>query len=280
MSQRNLQITVIAVSVLLFAVLYFGVRTTPLNRSTVDKTRALKAEGSTDTEKLILSAKADLSQEQLAPIVNIEKSLPLQLSDSLRAESYKALSKEWNALNQFAVGGIYAQKVAEISNTEESWSITGTTFGIGQKRMTDEKTRQFCVDQAIAAFNKAIEINPEEIQHKINLALIYVETAQPMQGIGMLRDLVKKEPNNTAVLLALGQLSVRSGQYDKAIERYQQVVKIEPKNLRAYYAMAQIYQSLGKVQDAIEAYNQCLVLSDDEEFKSGIQQNIKKLKSN
>jgi len=78
----------------------------------------------------------------------------------------------------------------------------------------------------------------------------------------------------------LGQLSVRSGQYDKAIERYQKVVDIEPSNLRAYYAMAQVYESLGKVQDAIEAYNQCLELSDDETFKSGIQQNIKKLKSN
>lgn len=280
MSQRNLQITVIAVSVLLFALLYFGGRTVPQNRSNVDKTRALKAESSTDTEKLISSAKADLTKEQLAPITEIEANLPLQLTDSLRAESFKMLSKEWNALNQFAIGGIYAQKVAEMQNTEESWSITGTTFGIGQKRATDETTRQFCIDQAVAAFNKAIEINPEETQHRINLALVYVETNQPMQGIGMLRDLAKKEPNNTSVLLALGQLSVRSGQYDKAIERYQQVIKIEPNNLRAYYAMAQVYQSLGKVQEAIEAYNQCLVLSDDDKFKSDIQQNIKKLKSN
>lgn len=280
MSQRNLQIIVIAVSVLLFAFLYFGGRTVPQNRSDVDKTRALRAESSTDIDELILSAKADFTKEQLAPIVEIEANLPLQLTDSLRAESFKILSKEWNSLNQFAIGGIYAQKVAEIFNTEESWSITGTTFGIGQKRATDEEVRKFCVEQAVAAFNKAIELNPKETQHKINLALVYVETEQPMQGIGMLRDLNQKEPNNTAVLLALGQLSVRSGQYDKAIERYQKVVDIEPSNLRAYYAMAQVYESLGKVQDAIEAYNQCLELSDDETFKSGIQQNIKKLKSN
>lgn len=280
MSQRNLQITVIAVSVLLFAFLYFGVRTTPQNRSDVEKTRALRAESSTDIDKLISSAKADFTKEQLAPIVEIETNLPLQLTDSLRAESFKALSKEWNSLNQFAIGGIYAQKVAEIFNTEESWSITGTTFGIAQKRATDEEVRSFSIEQAAAAFNKAIELNPTETQHKINLALVYVETEQPMRGISMLRDLAQKEPNNTAVLLALGQLSVRSGQYDKAIERYQQVVKIEPNNLRAYYAMAQVYQSLGKVQDAIEAYNQCLAFSDDEKFKSEIQQNIKKLKSN
>lgn len=280
MSQRNLQITVIAISVLLFVGLYFGGRTTPLNRSNVNKTRALKAESSTDTEKLISSAKADLTEEQLAIVTKIETSLPLQLTDSLRAESFKNLSKEWYGFNKFAVAGVYAEKVAEILNTEESWSIAGTTYGIGQKRISDETVRKFCIEQAVTAFNKAIEINPKEIQHKINLALVYVETEQPMKGIGMLRELNQKEPNNTAVLLALGQLSVRSGQYDKAIERYQQVVEIEPKNLRAYYALAQVYQSLGRVQEAIEAYNQCLDISDDENFKSEIQENIKKLKSN
>jgi Flp pilus assembly protein TadD len=107
-----------------------------------------------------------------------------------------------------------------------------------------------------------------------------VETSQPMQGISMLRDLANKNPKNTSVLLALGQLSVRSGQYDKAIERYQEVVTIEANNLRAYYALAQLYQSLGRTEDAVKAYNKCLEISDDDKFKSDIQQNIKKLKSN
>lgn len=280
MSQRSLQIIVVSVSVSLFAVLYFGGRTTPNSRPDIEKTRALRAESSTDSDLIISSAKADFTEEQLVTILEIELSLPLQLTDSLRAESFKNLSKEWNSLGRFDIGGIYAQKVAEIFNTEESWSITGTTFGMGQKRAANEETQTFCAERAVAAFNKAIELNPDEVQHKINLALIYVETSQPMQGISMLRDLASKNPKNTSVLLALGQLSVRSGQYDKAIERYQEIVKIESDNLRAHYALAQIYQSLGKIQDAIEAYNKCLEISDDDKFKSDIQQNIKKLKSN
>jgi tetratricopeptide (TPR) repeat protein len=280
MSQRNLQIAVVSVSVLLFAFLYFGGRTTPKSRSDIEKTRALQAESSTSIDMIISSAKADLTKEQLVNIVEIESGLPLQLTDSLRAESYKGLSREWNSLSRFDIGGIYAQKVAEIFDTEESWSITGTTFGMGQKNAADEKVRTFCVEQAVTAFNKAIELNPNEVQHKINLALVYVETSQPMQGISMLRDLANKNPKNTSVLLALGQLSVRSGQYDKAIERYQEVVTIEANNLRAYYALAQLYQSLGRTEDAVKAYNKCLEISDDDKFKSDIQQNIKKLKSN
>ena len=105
-----------------------------------------------------------------------------------------------------------------------------------------------------------------------------METEQPMQGIMMLRELSQKEPENTAVLMALGQLSIRSGQYDKAIERYQEVVKLEPMNVKAHYALAQMYQSLGKNQEAVASYNKCLALSDDKELKSEIEQIIKKLK--
>jgi tetratricopeptide (TPR) repeat protein len=278
MSQRNLQIIVIALSVALFALLYFGGRTTPSNRSNVEKTRALTAESSTGVEKMIVSAKADLTEENLAPIVAIEAQLPLQLTDSLRAESFKTISREWYLLNKYEVAGIYAMKVAEIENTETAWSIAGTTFGFALQREKDAEKRKFSVEQAVKAFKKAIEINPNETQHQINLGLTYVETEQPMQGIMMLRELSQKEPENTAVLMALGQLSIRSGQYDKAIERYEQVVKLEPNNVKGHYALAQMYQSLGKNREAVASYNKCLALSDDKELKSEIEQIIKKLK--
>lgn len=277
MSQRNLQIIVIALSVALFALLYFGGRTKPSNRPDVEKTRALTAESSTDTEKMILSAKAGLTEENLAPIVALEAKLPLQLTDSLRAESFKEISREWNSLNKFSIGGIYAMKVAEIEQTETAWSIAGTTFGFALQREKDAANRTFCIEQAIKAFQKAMEINPDETQHKINLALTYVETEQPMQGISLLRELSQKEPENAAVLMALAQLSIRSGQYDKAIERYEQIVKLEPNNVKAHYAQAQVYQSLGKIQEAVASYNKCLALSDDKELKAEIEQIIKKL---
>ncbi len=280
MSQRTIQIIVIASSIILFSVLYFGFDNKPSNRSEVDKTRALKAEGTTDTDKIIDAAKAAISKDELILITELEAALPLQLTDSLRAETYKEISREWNKLQQFTVGGIYAKKVAESLKTETAWSIAGTTFGIAMKNEQNSENRQFAVDEATNAFQKALEINPEETQHKINLALTYVETAQPMQGIMMLRQLSEEKPENTAVLMALGQLSIRSGQYDKAVERYQQVIELEPKNLKGYYALGQVYQAIGKKEEAINSYQKCLTLSNDASLRSDIEQVIKKLKSN
>ena len=158
MSQRNIQIIVIACSIILFSVLYFGFDNKPSNRSDVDKTRALKAEGTTNTDKIIEAAKAASTNDELMKIAELEAILPLQLTDSLRAETYKSLSREWNQLQKFTVGGIYAKKVAENLKTENGWSIAGTTFGIAMQKEQDSENRQFCIDEAINAFQKALEI--------------------------------------------------------------------------------------------------------------------------
>jgi tetratricopeptide (TPR) repeat protein len=278
MSQRQIQLIVIALCAGLVVALYFGGRTKPLNRSQVNKTRALKAE-STSSDTYIQQAKAKHTSSELEGIAQLEASLPLQFTDSAKAETYKALSKGWNDLNNLMIGGIYAEKVATILNTEESWAIAGTTFGLALKAAA-ETDKPFCREQAIAAFKKAINLNPDEVNHQINLALIYVESPQPMEGITMLRDLATKNPENTAVLMALGQLSVRSGQYDKALERYQSVVKIDPTNIRGHYALGQVYQMLGNTVAAVKSYEQCLALSKDAAFNADIQQIIKEIKTN
>lgn len=94
----------------------------------------------------------------------------------------------------------------------------------------------------------------------------------------LLRGLLEKEPENTAVLMALGQLSIRSGQYDKAIERYQQVIKLEQKHLQAHLGLAQVFQQTDRISEAREMYQKCIQLSDDERFKSGIQDILNQIK--
>ena len=240
MSQRNLQIIVIAISVTLFSVLYFGVRTKPLKTAKVDKTRALRAEGSTDTEKMIESAKAGLTKEQLAPILAIEKDIPLQLTDSLRTESLKSISKEWNLLNKFAIGGIYAKQIAEIQNTEESWSIAGTTFGIGQQRETDSEIRAFCTEEAIAAFNKAIEINPGYVNAQLNLSTTYVN-----EGNGLI-DAMNALGNSSADVAKYDQLKKQKDDlFREGANIIEEALKMNTDNKGLLSQLKNIYGALG-----------------------------------
>ncbi|MBK7787639.1 MAG: hypothetical protein IPJ54_03460 [Saprospiraceae bacterium] len=88
------------------------------------------------------------------------------------------------------IAGHYAEELALLKNDEQSWSIAGTTYLLGLKSATEDKGA-FCKSKALAAFEKALSLNPSNVDHKINKALCFVEMADennPMQGILMLRE--------------------------------------------------------------------------------------------
>ena len=125
-------------------------------------------------------------------------------------------------------------KVAELENTEQAWSIAGTTMTLGLKNADQEKIKKFCSKNAIKAFENAISMDPENVQHRTNLAICYAEYPSqdnPMQGIMMLLDLNKKHPDNVGVLITLARFGMQTGQFEKVQGRLQKVLSLEPDNL-------------------------------------------------
>jgi tetratricopeptide (TPR) repeat protein len=249
----KLQLTVVLSSVLLLLGLYFGCETKPKQQKLLEKSRALVSE-STDISILLEEAKQTMRPAQIAPVEMQEQLIAQATDDSLRIEANKRLSGLWYELDQPAIAGYYAQQVAELSNSDESWSIAGTTYIICLQKASADKVRSFCAGRAVQAFENAISLAPDNIAHRINLALCYVENPPPgqppMQGINMLRELNVKYPDNVLVLNQLARLAIRTGQYDKAIERLEKALKAEPDNPNANCLMAQALEGTGQTQKA------------------------------
>ena len=55
----------------------------------------------------------------------------------------------------------------------------------------------------------------------------------PMEGIGPIREVVQRDPDNLYAQMILGLGGMKSGQFDKAIERFKIVVDKQPDNLEA-----------------------------------------------
>lgn len=234
-------------SVVLVLVLYFGCETKPPQQSQVEKSRLLNAEA-TDIALLLRDAHGALSGAQLATIGTLEERLEQVTEDSARLQLFQQLSGRWYEFEQPAIAGHYAQEAAELAKTEEAWSIAGTTYAICVQRETEDRIRQFCSDRAATAFQNAISLNPGQVSHQVNLALVYTDfppADNPMKGILMLRELQEKNPRNTDVLVSLGRLAIKTGQYQRAIQRLQQALAIEPSNRNANCLMAQAYEGLG-----------------------------------
>ncbi len=255
----KLQLVVVGSALLLFLVLYIGCETTPRDFQTVEKSRSL-ALASTNLEVLLQEAKEELEAGALNDVLVLETKLEEALDDTERVELMKQLSSRWFGLGHPAVAGSYAERIATIEGTEESWSIAGTTFTICVQRSQEEKIRNYCTTNAVKAFESAISINPSNISHKVNLALLYAENPpadNPMRGITMLLDLNREHSENVLVLNTLARLAIRTGQYDRAIERLEKARSIEPNNANTSCLLSQAYEGNGNTEQAQAFAERC-----------------------
>jgi lipopolysaccharide biosynthesis regulator YciM len=66
-----------------------------------------------------------------------------------------------------------------------------------------------------------------------------------------LDDALQNSPNDTRVLLRLGQLHTRAGNTAAAISAYQRLLVFEPGNTAARFALSAAYESQGRLEDAL-----------------------------
>jgi tetratricopeptide (TPR) repeat protein len=251
------QIATVGAAVLLLLVMYIGCDTKPQKIKDVEKSRSLVTEA-TDINVLLTEAKDSLKPSQLALISALEDELAAQPTDTGKVSKLKQLSGQWFQLDRPAIAGHYAEEVAELLNTEESWSITGTTYAIAVQSGRNQRVRDYATGRAVKAFENAISINPKEIGYKLNLALLYTDNPpadNPMKGILMILDLNRANPDNPNILMNLGRLAIRTNQFDKAVERLERALTLDPSLTPAICMLGQAYAGLGQM-DKAKSYEQ------------------------
>ncbi|HMQ61475.1 MAG TPA: tetratricopeptide repeat protein [Flavilitoribacter sp.] len=253
----RLQIGIIAASLALFCILAFGLETRPRHLRDLDRQRSISGE-TTSAAVLLKEARQKLPETAAAEVAVMEDNALASASDSEKAERFKELSARWYQLGFPAISGYYAQEVAEILNSGESWAIAGTTYAIGQQQADEEKVSEFCTSRAVQCFENAVSLDPDNPEYQLNLANVYVVKPpqdNPMKGILMLRELNNKYPDNVPVLNTLGRLALQTGQTDRAIERLEQALSLAPENNQTLCLLADAYQAAGQ-SDKSEAFAQ------------------------
>jgi tetratricopeptide (TPR) repeat protein len=254
------QIIILLGGILIFGVLYFGFDKVPPKQKALEKSGALNVE-STSLTNLIKDALPQLDNQKKSVIEAMNLDLNASDADTLKKiEILKSLSGTWYEFGFPEISGIYAEDIAKMDKSAESWSITGTTFALCVKNNEKENVRDFCSKRAVKAFENAISIQPDVVEHRINLAICYVDNPlqdNPMQGILMLRDLSEKYPENVSVLNQLARLALQTNQIEKAIQRLESAIAIEPENKNTICLLATAYKSAGDAR-AQEFEEKCI----------------------
>lgn len=230
----------IGATIVAFFIMYFGCETKPKNIKDLEKSRSLTLE-STSIQNLMTEARKNLKEDQRILIETLEESWQ---KDTSNLDKIKALSSTWYDLGHASISGHYAELIAQKSGEESAWSMAGTTYALCIKNAESPKEKDFCTSKAITAFENAISIQPSNIDHRINLALCYIENPpqdNPMKGILLLRELNGQYPENVNVLNQLARLAIKTNQLDKALERLTKAVELDPENKTSACLLAEVY---------------------------------------
>ena len=237
----------------LFGLLYLGFDKVPKDIKQAEKSRVFNFEKIT-VSSLIEEALKTLPEDGKSFVVSSQAALAQASSDSTRIGIWKNLSGFWYQENQRAIAAHYAEEVAKTEDDVNAWSIAGTSYVLCSQAEEGD-LGEYCRDAAVRCFENAISLDPENVDHKINLALSYVYRPlqdNPMKGILLLRDLNQAHPENASVLMQLARLSIQTGQWEKALGRLNTVLSLEPNNEKAPCMLVQVYGELGQADKANE----------------------------
>lgn len=196
------------------------------------------------------------------------------------AKQFDSLSLAWDRLKRPDLASYYLECKAEEQKSASAWLQAGTRYYYAVPFVRDESEQPLLFQRAVFCLDQALRLDSSNNEARLLLASCYVESGKdPMKGIGMLRDMERRDSNNVKVQLNLGLFSVRSGQLDKALERFNKVLRIDPNYIEAYLHLADVYEKMNATGEAIRMLESYQMKSNDPVVKLEVGKYIDQLKN-
>jgi len=267
-SPKNIQIAVVFGVLTLTVLLYFANKKGKPEKKEMPKSEAVTA---INLETYSDSVIQSLSKESQS-LVNEMK----QLSD--RSKGYDSIAGILLS-NSVSASAYFYEKSAAIKATNLAWKKAGMLY-YKATRFDQPFLKQTLFSKAIECYNQAVKLDTNDLEASTMLGTCYVEgSAQPMDGIMLLRKVVSKDSSYIDAQVQLGMFAIQSGQTEKALERFKKILKIKPDYIQAYIYLGQIYADMGNKEQAIEMLELYMKKSNDNTINQQVEQFINELKN-
>lgn len=172
------------------------------------------------------------------------------------------------------------EKASKNNGSDADWQAAGDRYTAAAGFQQDEKNLPALFEAAMRCFNKAIELNPKNLDAKVGLGICMVQgTNDPMGGIKKLLEVVEADSTNVNAQLALADFSVRRNAPDKAIARYSTALRLRPDYYGLHLNLAELYQQMGDTAKAIDHLEKYVQIETDPLTKNDVENAIRKLRA-
>jgi tetratricopeptide (TPR) repeat protein len=142
----------------------------------------------------------------------------------------------------------------EMQNANDSiTSITDSTAASTERRKKFEGEVEAARDSATVAFEKVVELNPQDADALKRLGILYLISAQTEKAADTFEKYLAIEPNDVSALDYLSRAYINLDRTKDAIPPLEKIVDLDPGNLDAWQRLAEIYKYNGMPEKAKQA---------------------------
>ncbi len=128
--------------------------------------------------------------------------------------------------------------------------------------------------EAIYHFDKAIDLNPNNINIYLNKGYIYIRLKHPDKAIEVYDKALEIDPNNVDSISFMAKALYNLGSHEKSLDSCKKAIDLDQTNPYSYCVKALILSDNGKTQDALEVCKQAIDLEENDPFPHDTMGNI------
>jgi tetratricopeptide (TPR) repeat protein len=112
------------------------------------------------------------------------------------------------------------------------------------------------LDQAIAEFQRAIQIDPDFVEAHYNLGLAHTDRGEFDAAIAAYEEAIRLAPDLAEAHNGLGNVYFNQDKLEQALAKYEQAAQLDPGLVDAHFNLGHVYLSLDRYAEALAAYQE------------------------
>ncbi len=115
-------------------------------------------------------------------------------------------------------------------------------------------------DRAAIYFRKVIALKPDFAEAYFNLGNLYYDTGKFERAIANFEKVIALKPDFAEAHYQAGNARYGLGEYDRAAAHFETAIKLKPQFVAAYYNLGDLYYRTGRFDAAVRAYRKAIAL--------------------
>lgn len=228
-----------------------------------------QAEGVSDETTTSQPQSSDPVNEHVTEVSPDQKlqinTLKLQVEQNSTGDisSLEKLAEIYQELGKYDSAGYYLALVADEQPGAGFEEKAGNSYYEAFTFALDPDKVTHTADQTRKYLTMVLDKDPTRLDLKTKIAMTYVSSSNPMQGITMMREILEQDPQNEEGLFNMGVLSMQSGQYKRAIDRFEELIKYHPTNLQGQFYLGVSYFEANQKNKAKEQFEKVQTMTQD-----------------